>query len=74
MASSASSTAVARLEPFLLLAKSARGAGAAKLVAEATAAPGCYIFGELLEAEGVKEVSGMCFGEGGRGAQVLSGY
>lgn len=48
---------VAKLEPYLLLAKSASGAAAAKLIKEATAAPGCYVFGELSECEGVKGVS-----------------
>ena len=59
MAVSASSTALAKLEPFLLLAKSARGAAAAKLIAEATAAPGCYVFSELLECDTIREVSRM---------------
>ena len=57
MAVSASSTALAKLEPFLLLAKSARGAAAAKLISEATAAPGCYVFSELLECDTIREVS-----------------
>lgn len=43
--------ALARLEPFLILAKSARGAAAAKLIAEATAAPGCYVFSELADTD-----------------------
>lgn len=55
---SASATALAKLEPYLLLAKSARGAAAAKLIMEATAAPGSYVFSELLEVEGIKDVSG----------------
>jgi COP9 signalosome complex subunit 7 len=45
-----------KLEPFLLLAKSARGAGAAKLVEQATAAAGVYVFAELLETSGVADV------------------
>lgn len=48
--------APAKVEPFLLLAKSARGAGAAKLVEQATAAPGVFVFGELLEVNAIKEV------------------
>lgn len=45
-----------KLEPFLLLAKSARGAGAAALIDQALAAPGVYAFAELLEAKSIKEV------------------
>jgi COP9 signalosome complex subunit 7 len=45
-----------RLEPFLLLAKSARGAGAAKLIEEAVAAPGVFSFGELLDMPNLKDV------------------
>ena len=51
--------APAKVEPFLLLAKSARGAGAAKLVEQATGAPGVFVFGELLEVNAIKEV-GAC--------------
>lgn len=49
-------TAPPKLEPFLLLAKSARGASAAKLVEQATAAPGVYVFGELLDLPYIQEV------------------
>ncbi|ORZ38413.1 hypothetical protein BCR44DRAFT_1497495 [Catenaria anguillulae PL171] len=38
----------AKLVPFLLLAKSSRGAAAADLVLKAIEAPGVYVFGELL--------------------------
>ena len=44
----------ARLEPFLLMGKGAKGAAAAKLVQDATSAPGVFVFGELLELDGVK--------------------
>lgn len=57
MSITASSAALAKLEPFLLLAKNVRGSAAAKLIEEATAAPGCYVFCELLECEGIAEVS-----------------
>ncbi|UZJ54663.1 hypothetical protein CBS101457_003983 [Exobasidium rhododendri] len=56
MTISASSNALARLEPFLLLGKKAHGAAAAKLVSEVTAAPGCYVFSELLALDGIKEL------------------
>ncbi|KAE8254694.1 hypothetical protein A4X13_0g3309 [Tilletia indica] len=52
-----SAAALAALEPYLLLAKSARGAGAAKLIEQATSAPGCYVFGELLDVEGIKQLA-----------------
>ncbi|KAI0033696.1 hypothetical protein K488DRAFT_47169 [Vararia minispora EC-137] len=47
--------ASAKLEPFLLMAKSAKGAAAAKLVADATTAPGVYVFSELLEIPSILE-------------------
>lgn len=46
-----------KLEPFLLMAKSAKGAAAAKLVQDATAAPGVYVFSELLAHPSVQEAS-----------------
>ena len=48
--------ASARLEPFLLMAKSARGAAAAKLVQDATSASGVFVFSELLDLPSVQEV------------------
>jgi COP9 signalosome complex subunit 7 len=54
MSISASTQALARLEPFLLLAKSAKGAAAARLIADVTAAPGCYVFGELFDVDGIR--------------------
>jgi COP9 signalosome complex subunit 7 len=56
MTISASSNALAKLEPFLLLGKKAKGAAAAKLISEVTAAPGCYVFSELFQFDGIKEV------------------
>ncbi|CAE6478561.1 unnamed protein product [Rhizoctonia solani] len=44
------------LEPFLLMAKSAKGAGATKLIADATSAPGTYVFAELLEMPNIQEL------------------
>lgn len=49
----------AKLEPFLLMAKSAKGAAAAKLVQDATAAPGVYVFSELLEQPSIQEASAL---------------
>jgi hypothetical protein len=43
-------------QPFLLLAKSARGAGAANLITQATSAAGVYVFSELLEQQSIKDV------------------
>lgn len=56
--SSGGGNAPSKLEPFLLLAKSARGAGAAALVDQVTAAPGVYVFAELLDAKAIAEVTG----------------
>jgi COP9 signalosome complex subunit 7 len=47
----------ARLEPFLLMSKSAKGAAAAKLIQDATSAPGVFVFSELLDLPNVREVS-----------------
>jgi hypothetical protein len=46
-----------KLEPFLLMAKSAKGAAAARLIEDATTAPGVFVFGELLELGNMQEVS-----------------
>ena len=55
------------LEPFLLLARSARGRAAAELVLKATSAPGVFVFGELLDEAHVREVRGV----GGVGIRFL---
>ncbi|PIL30854.1 hypothetical protein GSI_07022 [Ganoderma sinense ZZ0214-1] len=49
---------MAKLEPFLLMSKAAKGAAAAKLVQDATAAPGVFVFAELLEQPNVQELAG----------------
>lgn len=46
----------AKLEPFLLMAKSAKGAAAAKLIQDATSAPGVLVFSELLEMSNIQEL------------------
>ncbi|KAI6153004.1 hypothetical protein BKA82DRAFT_4085097 [Pisolithus tinctorius] len=43
------------LEPFLLMSKSAKGAAAAKLIQDATAAPGVFVFAELLDMPNIQE-------------------
>ncbi|KAF9817519.1 hypothetical protein IEO21_03370 [Rhodonia placenta] len=48
---------VAKLEPFLLMSKGAKGAAAAKLVQDATSAPGVFVFAELLEMPNVQELA-----------------
>ena len=45
-----------KVEPFLLMAKSARGAAAAKLIQDATSAPGVFVFSELLDIPSIQEV------------------
>ena len=47
------------LQSFLALAKGARGRGAVAVIADATAAPGLFAFGELLDVPNVKEARGM---------------
>ncbi|KAI0045751.1 hypothetical protein FA95DRAFT_1583295 [Auriscalpium vulgare] len=51
------SNIAAKLEPYVLMSKSAKGAAAAKLVTDATSAPGVYFFSELLEVPNVKELA-----------------
>lgn len=41
----------------MLMSKSAKGAAAAKLVQDATAANGVYVFAQLLEVPNIREVS-----------------
>ncbi|OCF38141.1 hypothetical protein I316_00365 [Kwoniella heveanensis BCC8398] len=47
----------ARLEPFLLLARSTKGAAAAKIIVDATAAPGVHVFSELLDLPNIQELA-----------------
>ncbi|GAA6005069.1 uncharacterized protein JCM10292_005551 [Rhodotorula paludigena] len=46
-----------KLEPFVLLAKSVRGAGAADVITKATAAPGVYVFSELLDQKSIQDLA-----------------
>nr|CAI5865488.1 unnamed protein product [Callosobruchus analis] len=45
------------LEQFVLLAKSARGAGCTELIKQALEAPGVYVFGELLDMPNILELA-----------------
>jgi len=47
----------AKLEPFLLMSKSAKGAAAAKLIQDATSAPGVFVFAELLDLPNIQELA-----------------
>ena len=44
------------IEPFLLLLKDAKGAGAASVLIQAMGAPNVYVFGEILDLPNIKEV------------------
>ncbi|KAI0761663.1 hypothetical protein BD413DRAFT_485635 [Trametes elegans] len=46
-----------KLESFLLMSKAAKGAAAAKLIQDATSAPGVFVFGELLEQPNIQELA-----------------
>jgi hypothetical protein len=48
---------IAKLEPFLLIAKSVKGAAAAKLIQDTTAANGVFVFTELLELPNIQQVT-----------------
>lgn len=45
------------LAPYLALAKSATGRAAADLVVQATQAPGCFVFSELLEMPNIQKLA-----------------
>ncbi|KAH8111490.1 hypothetical protein DFH11DRAFT_1690360 [Phellopilus nigrolimitatus] len=57
MALDLSSNAATKLEPFLLMSKSAKGAAAAKLIQDATSSHGTFVFSELLEMPNIQELS-----------------
>jgi len=59
MVESTVSSARQRLEPYLLLAKSTKGAAAVQLIKEVLAKPGVYVFAELLKADNIKEVRSL---------------
>lgn len=48
-----------KVEPFVLMSKSAKGAAAAKLVQDATSAPGLFVFAELLDVPNIQNVRVM---------------
>lgn len=51
-----------RLEPYLALSKSAKGAGCVQLIKDVLTAPGVVVFGELLAMPNVVEVPFLaCF-------------
>jgi COP9 signalosome complex subunit 7 len=50
---------VSKLEPFLLIAKSVKGAAAAKLIQDTTSAHGVFVFTELLELPNIQEVTSL---------------
>ena len=52
---------ISKLEPFLLISKSAKGAAAAKLIQDATSAPGVFVFAELLELPNIQEVHDLIY-------------
>jgi COP9 signalosome complex subunit 7 len=56
MASSEDLTDGTSLQPFVLLAKSAKGKACAAVILQALNASGVYVFGELLEMENVKQL------------------
>ncbi|KAH9927440.1 uncharacterized protein BXZ73DRAFT_48901 [Epithele typhae] len=47
---------LAKLEQYLLMSKAAKGAAAAKLIQDATSAPGVFVFAELLEQPNIQEL------------------
>lgn len=49
----------AKLQQYLLLGKAAKGRGVAELIAKATAEPGLFTFGELLDLPSVQEVCSL---------------
>ncbi|KAK3785761.1 hypothetical protein RRG08_051083 [Elysia crispata] len=45
------------IEPFLLLLKDAKGAGAASVITQAMSAPNVYVFGEILDLPNIQELA-----------------
>lgn len=45
------------IEPFVLMAKKSKGKAAAALVQEALKHPNTYLFGELIEMDGIKALA-----------------
>lgn len=56
MASASQLTEGAALQPFVLLAKNAKGKAAAALIQQVLSAPNVYVFGELLEMQNMQQV------------------
>ena len=48
---------VGAIEQFLLLAKTAKGAAAVELIKQVLETPGIYVFGELLDVAGIKDLA-----------------
>ena len=48
---------VGAIEQFLLLAKTAKGAAAIELIKQVLETPGIYVFGELLDVAGIKDLA-----------------
>lgn len=59
-ATSSSTSSNSPLEQFVLLAKGAKGAAAVELIRQVIAAPGVFVFGELLDMPNIKEVK-VCY-------------
>ena len=54
---SESKPGVGAIEQFLLLAKTAKGAAAVELIKQVLETPGIYVFGELLDVAGIKDLA-----------------
>jgi len=50
--------AVIALQPFILLTKNAGPAACKDIILRAIEAPGCFVFGELLEVPSVRKLEG----------------
>jgi COP9 signalosome complex subunit 7 len=48
----------AKIQQYLLLSKSSRGRALCELINKATAEPGLFAFGELLDTPSINEVGG----------------
>lgn len=64
--------AEAKLQQYLLLGKSAKGRSICELIAKATAEPGLFTFGELLDLPSVQEVRNEAAGARGGDAGGLT--
>jgi len=67
-----SNSSAAKLEPFLLMAKSAKGAAAPKLIQDAISAPGVFVYAELMDHPNITSLAGSQYSSHWELLQIFS--